>query len=163
MQVFLASHDASVMADVAAELIRDGVDPDRVVVYSVNPDRTLSWPVRLVRYRSPGWAEAIGAVAGAVIGVVVGLPLLLLGVLWAASAVVLVLLLALGGAVFPQWLAVGADPALRPLEVRLNQGQLVLVADLVEGRIGEMERRIKARHPDVAVLGTEAEGTPPFP
>lgn len=163
MQVFIASQDARVTADIAAELIRDGVDPDRVVVYSVSPDRTLSWPVRLVRYRSPGWAEAIGALAGAVIGVVIGLPLLLLAVLGAASVVVLVLLLALGGAVFRRWLTDGTDPALRPLAVRLNQGQLVLVADLVEGRIGEMERRIKARHPDVAVLGTEAEGTPPFP
>jgi hypothetical protein len=38
-----------------------------------------------------------------------------------------------------------------------------MAADIPDLRRGEVERRIKARHPEIQVEGTDPRGSPPFP
>ncbi|WP_164652394.1 hypothetical protein [Thiorhodococcus mannitoliphagus] len=56
-----------------------------------------------------------------------------------------------------------ANRDIMPQSAALRSGELLLVLELDHRDIGRVEDRIKARHPEVAVLGTDAAGTTPFP
>jgi hypothetical protein len=102
-------------------------------------------------------------VVGALIGALVGLPLLGLGGIGVAPLLVLMVTGGAGGAVFRMWIGNGASGDLFRLEDAFKRGEGVMVLEVDDGRVGELENQVKSRHPDVSVLGTDPQGTPPFP
>lgn len=163
MQVYVSVPRQGVPSQVARELMGDGVAPDRIRIYSARPAREPDPPVPVTRYRSPATAMARGAGAGALIGGLAGLPLLLLGAFGLAPLLVLILAGGLVGALYRQWLGSAPGAEIYRLDRALRRGDTVMVVEVERARVGELERRVKARHPDVAVLGTDPDGTPPFP
>lgn len=162
-QVYMSSSRQGVTGEVARELLNEGVSPGHIRIYSARPAQAGDLPVPITRYRSPGKSMAYRALAGAAVGALVGLPLLMLGGFGIAPLLVLALAGALAGGVFRQWFGNGTQPDLYRLDGALQRGETVMVLDVDKARVGELERKVKARHPEVAVLGTDPEGTPPFP
>jgi hypothetical protein len=76
---------------------------------------------------------------------------------------VIVVAAAVLGALLRLWFGHGLGGELYRLDAALSRGEAVLVLEVDNGRIGEVERGVKSRHPEVSVLGTDPEGTPPFP
>lgn len=161
--VYMTVPHSRVAAQIATELMEDGMPGDRIQVYSARRNLTTPMPVKVTRYRSPGSAMAIGGLIGGAIGALVGLPLLALGGVGIAPLLVLFVAGGLGGAVFRLWIGNGFGREIYHLEDALNRGEGVVVLEVDDGRVGEVESRIKSRHPDVSVLGTDPQGTPPFP
>ena len=162
-QVYMSTSQQGVTGEVARELLHEGLSPGHIRIYSARPAPAKDLPVPITRYRSPGRSMSYGAVAGALVGALVGLPLLMLGGFGVAPLLVLVLAGALGGGVFRQWLGDYANPDIYRLDGALRRGETVMVLDVDKARVAELEHKVKARHPEVAVLGTDPEGTPPFP
>jgi hypothetical protein len=150
------------------ELLHDGVEAQRIHLFSPDPQGLGTLPVRVSRLRRPRQVMWRGAAMGAAAGVAIVVILApLAGPTGGAPALVIVLLSALiGGFVARQMLAGGADR--EALAVIRGQGGLksdktVLLVDVQDDRAQEVERKLKQAHPEVAVLGTDPAGSPPFP
>jgi hypothetical protein len=52
---------------------------------------------------------------------------------------------------------------LRRLRSELHEDDVVMLIDLPEARLGEVERQIESRYPEIRIKGTDPAGTPPFP
>lgn len=162
-QVYMSVPRAGVPGEVARELLGDGLSPAQIRIYSARPRTEEDAPVPVTRYHSPSSAMARGVLGGALVGALVGLPLLMLGAFGLAPLLVLMLAGALGGGLFRQWLGSGSEQEVYRLDGALRRGETVMVLEVEKARVDDLERRVKARHPEVAVLGTDPEGTPPFP
>jgi hypothetical protein len=161
--VYITTLKKGLMEELAGELLGDGVAAGRIRVVSAYPERVPRLPVKLIRYRSPASSAMVGAALGAVAGALLGMPLLAFGVFAIAPLLVIVVVAATAGAVFRLWFATSPSGEIYRLDEALRSGEDVMVLDIEEGRIGELERKVKSRHPEVAVLGTDPGGTPPFP
>ena len=106
----------------------------------------------------------IGGVAGAVLGVLVGLFFPLFGTTpeWGMVAVLSIL-----GAVFGAWASsmIGiSTPSnrLKRFEPALQQGQILLMVDVPRSRVDEIESRLQSLHPEARLEGVEPN-IPAFP
>jgi hypothetical protein len=120
-------------------------------------------PVEVNRYRSPAASILVGAIVGALLAALVGIPLFQLGGAGIAALLVLIVVGGGGGAVFRLWIGNGPGGQLYRLDDALQRGEAVIVVEVDDGRVEEVEHRVKSRHPDVSVLGTDPRGVPPFP
>jgi len=161
--VYLTVNQKEVTGEIASELLGDGIPEGRIHIFSPRPDETPSMPVQVNRYRSPTGSLLTGAMVGALISALVGIPLLWLGSAGIAPLLVLLVVGAGGGAVFRLWIGKGPGGELYRLDDALRRGETVLVVDVDDGWVDEVERRVKSRHPNVSVLGTDPRGVPPFP
>jgi hypothetical protein len=161
--VYMTTSEHGLAADIARELLDEGVAAARIRVFSAHPEEAPKLPVALVRYRSPASAMLLGGGVGAALGALVGMPLLVFGGFGLAPMLVIVVAGAVGGAVLRLWFGHGLSGELYRLDAALRRGEAVVVLDVDDGRVGEVERKVKSRHPEVSVLGTDPEGTPPFP
>jgi len=152
-----------VLAQIAAELLDTGMAKERIHAYSIRPKRASSTPVPITRYRPPSGAMATGGAVGALTGALAGIPFLALGVLGIAPLLVLMVTGGLGGAVYRLWVGNGPGGELYRLDDVLLRGEAVMILEVDAQRVGEVERTIKSRHPDVFVLGADPGETPPFP
>lgn len=162
-QLYIMSNEPERIAQLARELVSESLDARQVRVFSAQPERAPDLPVKLVRYRSPSVNIAYGAVLGAAGGALIGLPLIALVGIGTAALLMIIVVGAVGGALSRSWFGHGLDGVLSRLDAAFRQGQLVMVIELDKTRVVEVERAITSRHPQVAVLGTDIEGTPPFP
>jgi len=105
----------------------------------------------------------LGAVTGLIVATFVGVPLLALGGLGIAPMLVLMVVGGLGGAVYKLWVGNGPAGELYRLEEAFKRDETVMVIETDTDRINDLENKINSRHPDVFVLGTDPQGTPPFP
>jgi hypothetical protein len=153
----------SKVGEVTDALIRDGVDAPRIRVFSMCLERLPKLAVRTVRYRSPAANARFGALIGGVVGLLIGLLLMALFGLGLVVVLVLLLVLAVGGALSRLWFDHGLARELYRLDGAMRQGSQVIVLKVDKERVEEVENGIKQRHPEVAVLGEDAQGTPPFP
>jgi uncharacterized membrane protein YeaQ/YmgE (transglycosylase-associated protein family) len=106
----------------------------------------------------------IGGAAGAILGVMVGLFFPLFGTEqeWGMGAVLGIL-----GAVFGAWTSsmIGiSTPSnrLKRFEPAIEQGQILLMADVPRSRVEEIEARLKTLHPEAHLEGVEPN-IPAFP
>jgi hypothetical protein len=159
----MTAPEQAVTGEIAAEFIGEGIAEDQIHIYSARPKRDAALPVALTRYRSPTDSILLGGGVGALIGALLGLPLLALGGFGIAPLLVLMIAAGATGAVFRLWIRKGPVGELYQLEDALNRGETVMVVEIDDGRVGEVERKVKTRHPEVSVLGTDPQGTPPFP
>jgi hypothetical protein len=167
-RVYAYIREARVAKQAVQQLVREGVDVRRIHLFAVDPDKLRPLPVQVSRLRRPFSTIWPGGLAGLLAGVlVVTLIALLAGPLgWVPGIVIAVLCTvvgALGGRLF---LARPMD--LEALAVARRQGGLkggetVMLMDLKDAQAPEVERRLKQQHPEIAVLGTDPSGTPPFP
>lgn len=113
-------------------------------------------------------AAQMGALLGAVVGALAGgmvawtLPLIEGPPQWW-----LVVVLALGGAVFGSWASsmIGVSipsQRLKRFEPAIEQGQILLMLDVPRGRVEEIEARLQALHPEARLEGIEPH-IPAFP
>jgi hypothetical protein len=161
--VYMTVPRQGVTAEIAEELLGDGVPEDRIHVYSASPERAPPMPVKVSHYR-PSTREAVaGGVVGAIIGALAGIPLLWLGGLGIAPLLVLIVAGGTGGAVFRLWIGSPPGGALDRLDDALKRGETVMMLEIEDRWVGQVENRVKSRHPEVSVLGTDPQGTPPFP
>lgn len=161
--IYISAPEHQLVAQIAGELLGDGFPPRRIRVYSAHPQDAPELPVGLVRYRSPGGAMTVGGIGGAAVGALIGLPLLVYGGFGLAPMLVTVVAGGVAGALIRLWFANGLGGELYRLDDSLQAGQVVMAVDVEKPQIGEIERRVKNRHPEVLVHGTDPEGTPPFP
>jgi hypothetical protein len=162
-QVYMTAPEQAVTGEIAAEFIGEGIPEDRIHIYSTRPNGDAPLPVALTRYRSPTDSILLGGGVSALIGALLGLPLLGLGGFGVAPLLVLMIAAGAAGAVLRLWIRKGPAGELYQLEDALNRGETVMVLEVDDGRVGEVERKVKIRHPEVSVLGTDPQGTPPFP
>ena len=161
--VYMTATEQRVTREIASELLGDGIAEDRIHIYSLRPEEAPPMPVEVKRYRSPTSSVVVGAVLGAFIGALVGVPVLELGGAGFGPLLVLIVVGGAGGAVFRLWIGNGPGGQLYRLDDALQRGEAVIVVEVDDGRVEEVEHRVKSRHPDVSVLGTDPRGVPPFP
>jgi hypothetical protein len=161
--IYMTATEQDVTREIATELLGDGIPKDRIHIYSPRPEEAPPMPVEVNRYRSPTASVVVGAVVGALIGALVGIPLFQLGGAGIAPLLVLIVLGGGGGAIFRLWIGSGPGGQLYRLDDALRRGEAVVVLEVDDGRVEEVEHRVKSRHPDVSVLGTDPRGVPPFP
>jgi hypothetical protein len=161
--VFVTAPEPRLIAMIAQELLGDGMAAERIQVFSARPEQGSKLPVQVLRYRPPASAMMVGGLVGAAVGVLVGMPLLMLGAFAIAPVLVIAVLGAVGGAVYRLWFGQSLGGELYRLNDVLRRGASVMVIEVETTRIGELEHRVKTRHPQVSVLGTDVGGTPPFP
>lgn len=161
--IYMTATEHGVTREIATELLGDGIPRERIHIYDPRSGKASSAPVGLNRDRSPAAAMLVGAAVGALISALVGVPLLRLGGAGIAAMLVLMVVGGGGGAVFRLWAANGLGGQAHRLDEALRRGEGVLVVEVDDGRVEEVERRVKSRHPDVSVLGTDPRGAPPFP
>lgn len=163
-QLYLIVPHAPLTVEVVDELQSEGIGPTRMRVYAKRPARFSGSGITVTAFPQARDRWMFAAVVGAIAALVVALLILLVAGAGPWSGV-FVLIAAIGGA------AVGAtsrrdrslEDELQPLRARVRRGDAVIVADVPDARLGEIEREIKARHPEVRVQGTDPRGSPPFP
>ncbi|WP_200333301.1 hypothetical protein [Thiocystis violacea] len=143
------------------ELLGEGVEPARICVHAAGKPREADLAVTLIIHRT--WARAL--VEGGILGALFASPIT--AALWLIGDVpfaVSVFVLGAGvGGVFAALRARIANRDIAPQFNALRRGELLLVLAGDHAAIGAIQDRIKARHPEVAVLGSDPAGTPPFP
>jgi hypothetical protein len=132
-------------------------------VFSARPEQIGDLPAKPIRYRSPAANMAFGALLGAVAGVLSAALLVSIGGFGVVPSLAVLLAVAVGGGLVRLRFGHGLGGALYRLDAAFRQGQAVMVIELDEAQASAVEHGIASRHPEVAVLGTDIEGTPPFP
>ena len=160
--LYVTTSDYGLLGGAIQELRREGLQPGQIRVYSTRPEQIAGMPASTTRYRPPAANTAFGAAVGALVGLVAGVVLLLFG-FGTAPMLVLILALAIGGALSRRWFGHGLSGELYRLDSVLRAGHAVMVLEVDDARAAELKRSLAQRHPELAVLGTDAEGTPPFP
>jgi hypothetical protein len=167
-RIYARIREAQDTTDAVAQLLREGVDSERIQLYSANPGELEALPVRVSRLRWPRKTMWRGGIAGGLVGL--GLTIVIAvftGPIGPVPGIAIVLLCALVGALV--WrLALDGGADREALEVArrqggLKRGETVLLLDVPDAQAQEIERRLKQAHPQIAVLGTDPSGTPPFP
>ena len=161
--IYMTATEQDVTREIATELLGDGIPKGRIHIYSPRPEEAPPMPVEVNRYRSPAASILVGAIVGALLAALVGIPLVQLGGAGIAPLLVLIVVGGGGGAVFRLWIGNGPGGQLYRLDDALQRGEAVIVVEVDDGRVEEVEHRVKSRHPDVSVLGTDPRGVPPFP
>jgi hypothetical protein len=160
--LFVTTSEYDRLDDVVDELLREDVKPPQIRVFSMSPERLRGLAVKVVRYRPPAANIVYGATLGVAVAVVVGLLLMLAG-FGVAPVLVLVIAFAIGGALSRLWFGHGLAGELYRLDDAMRHGNAVMVLDVEQGRVAPLQRDLSRRHPELSVLGIDAEGTPPFP
>jgi len=158
-------HDVKGAVD---QLLEEGVEAKRIRLFSRRPGDLAELPVRASSLRPPLSSIARGAAAGAVIGLVIVIVLgPVAGAIGWVPALALVILCALLGAAAGRVMrAGGLDREAREVARRqggLGRGETVLLMDVQDAEAAQIERNLSRKHPEIAVLGTDPGGTPPFP
>jgi hypothetical protein len=157
-RVFIRIREPANGRALVSELLEDGFSSARIRAYGNS--RPAHLPVTGIPWRSEPRAALEGAALGA--GVMFIL-VLFAGIANAASGLLLVLLGAAGGG---GWWLLHNRRRMAPVAAQsqaLRDGELLLAVDVDDADVGEFERRINARHPEMLVLGADAAGSPPFP
>lgn len=161
--IYLRITEPGTVNEIAEQLSREGIPTEYIHVYSADPERLFSTPVKVSRYRSPRASMAFGAVTGLIAGTLVGVPLLALGGLGIAPLLVLMVGGGVSGAIYRLWVGNGPSGELYRLDTELTRGETVIVVETDIDRAGELQNKINLNHPNVFVLGADPQGTPPFP
>lgn len=141
------------------ELLAEGISTERLHVYGNTLPQGL--PVEATRWRSAPTAVLPGAVIGAV-----ALPVLWLVFFQAPSEAMTLLLAVLGGLAGGAWSLRRERHVQTPLSAQrqaLSRGEMLIAAKVDDERVGEVERQIAERHPEMLMLGPDPAGSPPFP
>ena len=157
--LYLTAHEPAPFKQFANELIAEGVAKRRIRVITTDPEQATGLPVKTLRYRPP----VSNLLFGALMGGLIGLPLLWFGEFGLAPMLVLVVAAGVGGGLSRLWFGHGLAGEVYSLDDALRRGDLAMVLKVDERRLGSAERTVKDRHPEVAVLGADPRGTPPFP
>lgn len=161
--LFVTTSQYDLVGEVVDGLVRDdGLSPAQVQVFSMHPERLRRLAAKAVRYRPPAVNIVYGATLGALNGLLLGVLLMLTG-FGATPILVLMIAFGIGGAMSRLWFGHGLAGELYRLDDAMRHGSAVIVLQVDEGRIPALEQGLKQRHPALGVLGTDAEGTPPFP
>jgi hypothetical protein len=150
---------------VVQELLADGLTKQDIRLYSRQRNRLAEMPVTVTSLRAAPGHVLFRALAGAAI-VLVALVLwaIAFGRVGSPGLLSLLLTTLAGGAVGAGTDLLQPFPAeLRPLRGELRPDDVVLRADVPATGLGPLEEEIKARHPEIRVMGTDPRGTPPFP
>ena len=161
-RLYIMAPEPEPIVKVARQLSELGLDSRRVRVFSMLPEDLGSVPVKVTRYRPPFANMVFGGLVGLAGGVALGVPLLFYGYGW-IPLLSLVVLFALGGALSRLWFGQGLAGELYRLDDAMRRGSAAMVLKVEHGRAQELGRRIKELEPEVAVLGADIDGTPPFP
>jgi hypothetical protein len=147
------------------ELLADGLTKQDIRLFSRQPNRLADIPVSVTSLRAAPGHVLLRALAGAAI-VLVALVLwaIVLGRAGSPSLLSLLLTTLAGAAAGAGTLLLQPFPAeLGPLRGELRSDDVVLRVEVPNRRQGLLEEEIKARHPELRVMGTDPGGTPPFP
>jgi hypothetical protein len=141
------------------ELLAEGFSAERLHVYGNTLPQGL--PVAATRWRSTATAVLPGAVIGAV-----ALPVLWVALLQTPSEALVLILALIGGLAGGAWSLRRERHVQTPLSAQrqaLSHGELLIAAQVDDERVGEVERQISERHPEMLMLGPDPAGSPPFP
>lgn len=160
--LYATTSDYGLLGEIVHELRQEGLQPGQIRVYSTRPQRIEGMPASTLRYRPPAANTLFGAAAGGLVGLALGLVLILFG-FGAGPILVLIVAFAVGGALSRRWFGHGLSGELYRLDPVLRAGHAVMVLEVDDARAAELKRSLAQGHPELAVLGTGVEGTPPFP
>ncbi|MFD2110380.1 hypothetical protein ACFSJC_00820 [Thiorhodococcus fuscus] len=160
-RIYLKAPEFVKVRQLIDELLGEGLEPASISAHAARKPRGDDLPVELIVHRT--WERAL--IDGGVLGALFASPIT--AALWLIGDGLLgVLVLVLGAGVGGAFAALRARIANRdiaPQFAALRRGELLIVATVDHAAIGGIEDRIKERHPEVVVLGTDPAGTPPFP
>lgn len=160
-RIYLKARAFEKVRQLIDELLDERVEPGQILVHAAEKPRGADLPVTLIIHRTLAQASIEGGALGALFASPVSVALWLVG-----DTVLGVLALILGagvGGVFTALRALSANRSIAPQSEALRRGELLLVVTVDHAAIGPVQDRIKARHPEVAVLGSDPAGTPQFP
>jgi hypothetical protein len=146
------------------ELLAEGAAPQSIHLFTREPGQLTDLPVSVTGFRPPRDMILLRTLSGAILALLTALLVITVSGV-GGSPVLLLLTVTLAGAaigaVSTMWR--GASRELHRLQGELREDDVVMVMDLPEARLGEMERKVKSRHPEIRVKGTDPAGSPPFP
>jgi hypothetical protein len=150
------------------QLLQEGVEAKRIRLFSRRPADLAELPVRVSSLRPTVRVVSRGAAAGAVIGLV--LFILLASVIgptgWVPALAFIIGCALLGGVAGVAIPAGALNREAREVARRqggLSRGETVLMMDVQDAKAPQIEQNLSRKHPEIAVLGTDPAGTPPFP
>jgi hypothetical protein len=160
--LYVTTAEYGLLGEVVAELRGQGLAAGQIRIFSTQPERFEGMAATTARYRPPAANAAFGAAVGALAGLGLGLLLMLFG-FGIAPVLLLIAALGIGGALSRRWFGHGLSGELYRLDSVMRAGHAVMVLDVDNGQAAELKSSLAQRHPELAVLGTDTDGTPPFP
>ncbi|MBK5932299.1 hypothetical protein [Halochromatium salexigens] len=158
-RIYIRARDSQNGRRLVEELIADRVDPGAFTLIGKQiPD---GLPVHTRRWRDDSSAALRGALVGTALMLAISLLLL-----QALPPFVLLTLIAIGAVIGGSWWLRRNRSANLPLSAQqeaLEDGELLILADLPEAEAPRLEERVNQRHPELLVLGPDVGGSPPFP
>ncbi|MGD2083636.1 MAG: hypothetical protein PVF91_11760 [Chromatiales bacterium] len=163
-RLFMLAPRAELAEDLVADLLELGVRPGEISVFAGRAD-FLGVPkgVRVSMVRRPADAAWRGGLAGAGLGLALGLAVWTLAGDLTSAVAALALGVASGSVIAVLLSTRRTAGTLGPLRPMVEGGDLVVDIRVPKSRLDELEGRVKAEHPDVQILGTDPGGSPPFP
>ncbi len=163
-RLYLIIPGPDLAADLVEELLSDGMEQRQLRLFACRP-RRLKVPVPVSRLSGGADSVLTRTLAGAVIALVIALVVIAIGGAGPFAGSILLVATAAGAAVGAvSGRQRGGYPSeLEPLREELGGDDVVMLLDVADQRLGNWEERIKGRHPEIRVKGTDPAGTPPFP
>ena len=147
------------------ELLSNGLTAEQDMrLFSRQPKHLADVPVSVTSLRAASGKTLLRALMGGVIAFLALLLVLIASGGADAQSLLLVVATMTGAAAGAATaLLQPFPPELRPLREELRHDDVVLVVEVPDARQGSLEQEIKARHPEIRVMGTDPGGSPPFP
>jgi hypothetical protein len=161
-RIYIASAESRRASEVADAMLSEGVARDHIRVISRSPTQ-LSAPVSIETGNIESRRIIAATFIGTLAGLVLGIPLLQFGEFGLAPLAVVVIIGAVSGALIALWGPAQIAQESPELRQALQRGETLVVLDVADRRVAELQEKVKSRHPQVAVLGQDPGGTPPFP
>ncbi|MCF7996934.1 MAG: hypothetical protein K9L88_19190 [Chromatiaceae bacterium] len=158
-RIYIRARDPQNGRRLVEELIADGIHPEAFTL--IGQQLPSGLPVKTRRWRSDASALLRGALIGAA-----GMLAVSLLLLQALQPFALLTLIVIGAAIGGGWWLRRNRSANLPLSAQqqaLQDGELLIEADLPDAVAPRIEERVSQGHPEFLVLGPDAGGSPPFP
>jgi hypothetical protein len=164
-RLYVVIPDPLLTGRLVQELLADGLTKQDIRLFSRQSSRLADIPASVTSLRAVPRNVLLRALAGAAIALVaLVLWSIAFGRAGSPSLLSLLLTTLAGAAAGAGTLLLQTFPAeLGPLRGELRSDDVVLRVEVPNRRQGLLEEEIKARHPEIRVMGTDPGGTPPFP
>jgi hypothetical protein len=146
------------------ELIAEDIPREGIRLFAQTSGRLTDLPVSVRGFRPSRDLVLLRTLSGAILALLSALLIIIVGEVGDRPGFMLLTVTLAGaaiGAITAWWRDLPRE--LRRLRSELNEDDVVMLIDLPEARLGEVERQVESRYPEIRIKGTDPAGTPPFP
>jgi hypothetical protein len=146
------------------ELIAEAIPREGIRLFAQTSSQLTDLPVSVRGFRPSRGLVLLRTLSGAILALLPALLIIIVGAGGDSTGFMLFTVTLVGaaiGAMTTLWRDLPRE--LRRLRSELHEDDVVMLIDLPEARLGEVERQIESRYPEIRIKGTDPAGTPPFP